>query len=413
MGVRVPSPVLLVVSLDIVCKQRGEAAVALAVRVVPGDYQKFFDRQIRAFGRQNRVRGFRRNTRSQLGVIEQQHGAEMLRKLVLRQAVDRVLDYVKAEGLALLGSVQPQVSGISWRRGDSFVIDFALDLVPPFALALDAALVVEQLQLDITAEALDRVVEELAYRHGHLAPVDGVEASTVVSGHVAGDGKREVFFYVGASWLAKHAWQGKRVGDVIALSPAFIRAAKPLQSAHLVAEAAKQQGDLPVTIMAIQRVQPLQWDQDAFRKVLRRDVASFAAFKAAVKAALVAQYQPVVDRMFRAQMRKVLLEHHAVAVAARYTQEEVDAVVWPLLVDKVVAQYGVQAAQEEVERVVQWWQQVAQERGAVLGADAKGALYQRAQRYVIQEQAMQLMQDKITVRKKAISLSALRALQCE
>lgn len=366
--------------MNVVEEKIDDLNAILRVQIAPDDYSENVNKAINNYRKQANIPGFRPG-KVPLSLIQKKYGKSILAE-ELNTVVNKSLnEFIQTNNLNILGNPLPkydeEVKG-DFNNPTDFEFVYEIGMAPDFEIALSKKNKFDYLKVDISAEMLDKEVENLARRYGSLVPGEKVGEKDMILGEfsqVGGDIKNTSTISVEfiSDEKIKKDFIGKKVGAEFTLDPRTVsKGDEDLASMLAISkeEAAALEGDFNFKITEIKTMVPAAVDQALFDKIFGEGtVKSEEELREKISTDLERMFNNDSDRIFSQSISDALIEKTDFELPDAFlkrwimasnekeiTQEELDAdydnykksLKWQLIQNKLIKDNDIKVEPNEV-----------------------------------------------------------------
>lgn len=158
--------------MNISRENTSELTAVVKIQIDPSDYQQTVDSQIADYKKKANIPGFRPG-HVPTGLIKKMYGKALMADEVNRLVSKELLEYIKKEGLNILGNPIPSEEKnipIDFDNQSSFEFFFDIGFAPDFSISMEMEDKVTNYSIIVTDKMIDDYVTDLRKRFGK--PVD-------------------------------------------------------------------------------------------------------------------------------------------------------------------------------------------------------------------------------------------------
>lgn len=362
----------------------------IVVNVSKGDYLPSFEKALKQYGKQANIPGFRKGM-VPAGLIKKMYGSSVLTDEVLRTVEKELTTYMSNEKLEIFAQPLPlpdsDARQIDVSNPSDYSFAFEIGLKPAFNLADLGSEALTFYKVEVTPEMIDEEVERQQTRNGNMTEpttVTGDEnvlnlhftetdaAGEPVTGGIEKDNSLLVKYF---NETTRPKLIGLKKDDSIVLQPsqAFDEKERDwvINDLGLAKEdPAAADKYFRTTITKIGLVEKAELNEEFFKKVYpAKEITTLEGFRDAVKDEIQAYWDSQSRNQLQHSLYHVLLDHTKVDFPEDFlkrwmltggdkqkspaeVEEEfpafADQLKWTLIVDKVVADNGIEVAEDDV-----------------------------------------------------------------
>ncbi len=373
--------------MNIVQESIGELEAVLKVELNSEDYQNRVSRELKTMQRKAQIPGFRPG-KVPFGMIQRMYGKSVLVEEVNKVLGDAVFSYIKENKLNILGhpvADHKKAETINWDDLSGFTFEYQIGLAPEVILEISDKIEVEYLTIKVDDDMVESYMTDIRKRYGKMSTPDVSEAEDVLyglfeeldpDGSVKPDGKaHKSNLYI--QYLKDEALKEQLLG-ISAGTSVDVDLMKAVESeteaASMIGAKKDELGNYsPVfrfTLESISRVEPAEMNTELYDKVVPgMGIITEEAFRGVVRDQIKQQYQSDVDKNFKNDVRKTLIEITQLPLPERFlktwlldahkdefTPEQIDQEFdsladtfrWQLIENHLIKQYELQVSPEEI-----------------------------------------------------------------
>jgi trigger factor len=373
--------------MNIVQEHTGELEAVLKVELSNEDYQERVSRELKSMQRKARIPGFRPG-KVPFGMIQKMYGKSVLVEEVNKVLGDAVFSYIKENKLNIVGhpvADHKKAETIDWDNITGFTFEYKVGLAPEVILEISSAIEVEYLTIKVDDNMVDSYLMDIRKRYGKMSSPDVSEAEDVLyglfeeldaDGELKPEGKaHKSNLYI--QYLKDETLKGQLLG-VSAGKSIDIDLMKAVESAteaaSMIGVKKEELGNYnPVfrfTLESISRVEPAELNTELYDKVVPgMGIITEEAFKGVIRDQIKQQYQTDIDKNFKNDVRKKLIEITNLPLPERFlktwlldahkdefTPEQIDQEFdnladtfrWQLIENHIIKQYELKVTPEEI-----------------------------------------------------------------
>lgn len=360
----------------------GEITVTLEEK----DYADKVSKQLKEIGRKQVVPGFRPG-HVPAGLIAKKYGAAVKYDVVNKEIADAVFNYIKENGLQVLGQPVPE-SGNDFKTEDAdFTFKFKVGLAPEIDNHVSKDLHVPYYTITVTDEMVNGQIDELRQRFGRQVPGEETDPDAVIKGTITEldeDGSvKEGGVVVEKGILSpkhfknesqKKLFEAKHVGDSVVFNPAATCDSSAVELSSMLnidkEDVENHKGDFRFDITEIIVLKPADLDQEFFDNAVGKDKAhNEEELRTAIKELLAinlandSNYRFTIDAKetvtkavgeleLPVDILKDFLTRQGKGITKENVDEEFDKMrgqlEWDLVRDNIAAKYGIKVEDDDV-----------------------------------------------------------------
>lgn len=373
--------------MNVVQESVGPLEAILKVELVKDDYQERVTKELKSMQRKAQMPGFRPG-KVPFGMVQKMYGKGVLVEEVNKILADAVYTYIKDNKLSVLGhpiADKQHAEQVDWDNLTDQTFHYYLGLAPEIDLDLSKEIEVEYHTIRVDEKMVDGHLMDLRKRYGKMITPGVSEAGDVLYGlfeemesedqtKVEGrNHKSSVYIEYIKDNDTKERLVGRKAGEAIVfdIAKATGSDAEAAAMIGLKKEDLAEKGTLyRFTVESISRNEPAELNQDFFDKLVPgRALEGEDAFRDLLRDQISQQYQADVDRHFKNQVRKKLIEITDLPLPEKFlktwlldtnkesfTEEKIDEEFdelkdtfrWQLIENHLLKKYEVKVSQQEI-----------------------------------------------------------------
>ncbi len=375
--------------MNIVQENTSELTATLKVQLTPQDYQEKVEKELKDLQKKAQMPGFRPG-KVPMGMVKKLYGKSVLAEEVNKVLIDSVYEYVKEKEINILGNPLPiheKAAEIDWDNQKDFEFYFEIGISPQINLSLSDGIEVEYHKIKIQDSIVDDTIKDIQRRYGSMTSPEVSENEDVLFGEFAeldGDGnviedglkhKSNLYTQYLKDDEAKEKLTGMKAGDAVDLDllKSIEDETEMASTLGVKKEELDQYGkNYKFTLERISRIQPAEFNEDLYKKVAPdKDIKDEAEFREFIAEQLSKQYQADVDKHFKNEAVKTLVEKANLAIpedflkrwlletnkdnkeiTPEYVEKEFDSFAdsfkWQLIENHLIKEHQIEVKHEEV-----------------------------------------------------------------
>ena len=315
--------------MNVSLQNTDKASALLTVEIYKADYEAKADKSLRQLRQKVQMPGFRPG-KVPLPLVKRMYGTSVLAEEVNKLLGEAVYDYLQNNNVDILGEPLPseQQPTIDFEKQEAFTFLFDLALTPNIAINLSKDDHWTLYEVDITDEAIQDRVNEVAQQHGSYQDLETYNGGTTLiygnlqevdaEGNPVEGGMTREDAPIMPSYMKddeqKALFQGCKAGDTIVFNPAKAWEGNATELASLlavekeVAEGVK--ADFAYTVVRMSGYVPSPINQELFDKAFppAGTITSEEAFRAKIAEQVAQNFATDSDFLFLKEAKKHLLE---------------------------------------------------------------------------------------------------------
>jgi trigger factor len=312
--------------MNIVQEKTSELTASLKIQLEKEDYKNKVESALKDLQKKASMPGFRPG-KVPMGLVKKMYGKGVLADEVNKILGDSLYSYLKENNLNILGNPLPdneKSKEIDWDGQEDFEFYYEIGLAPEINLNFDDAIVVDYHKIKVDEKLIEESIEDIRKRNGNFINPETTEESDVVFGEFAeldGDGiviedglknKSNLYIQYIKDEETKKSLIGKKIGDSLDLD--LVKSVEnDTEMASMLGvkkEELEQYGkNYQFTIERISRNEPAELNEELFAKVAPdQDIKDESTFKTFIAEQIQKQYQADVDKNFKNEAIKAILD---------------------------------------------------------------------------------------------------------
>lgn len=362
----------------------------IVVNISRGDYLPSFEKALKQYGKQANIPGFRKGM-VPAGLIKKMYGSSVFTDEVLRTVEKELTTYMSNEKLEIFAQPLPlpenDARQIDMSNPADYSFAFEIGLKPAFSLADLGSAQLTFNKVEVTPEMIDEEIERQQTRNGKMTEPETVTsdenvlnlrftetnaAGEPVEGGISKDNSLLVKYFNEAT---RPKWIGLKKGDSLVLQPSRAFEAKErewvLNDLGLNKEdAAAADKYFRAEITKVGLIEKAELDEAFFKTVYPdKEITTVEAFRDAVKSEIQAYWDNQSRSQLQHSLYHLLLDRTQIEFPEDFlkrwmqtggeqpkSQAEVEQefpsfvnqLKWTLIVDKVVADNGIEVTQDDI-----------------------------------------------------------------
>jgi trigger factor len=374
--------------MQITQENTGPLEAILKVDLQKDDYQDNVEKELKVLQKKAQMPGFRPG-KVPFGMVRKLYGKSVLVEEVNKILADAVYEHIKEKKLNILGHPVPdhELAGeVDWEAQTEFTFHYHIGLAPEVNLELDEQIEVDYYRIKVGDDVVDKYMDDLRRRYGKMSHpgVSGEEdvlygefVEMLSDDEVKPDGKvnkGNLYIKFLKDGETKSRLTGAKPGESVVMDVAK-DVGSETEIAAMIGVKKEEVGNFgPLfrfSIESISRIDPAELNEEFFEKVAPgKEITSEDALRAFVGEQVSLQYQVDVDKHFRNEVMKKLLEATALQLPENFlkkwlvdaNREEVgpeqvekefgqfaDTFRWQLIENHLVKTHDLQVSQEELD----------------------------------------------------------------
>jgi trigger factor len=302
----------------------------LNVEVNEADYKSSVDKKINEYAKTAQVKGFRPG-HVPVGYIKNIYGKSILVDEVIKVASQAVNEVIKEQNLNVVGEPKPkdEAYDIDWAKQKDFTFDYEIGFASEFAVDLAKLSAITHYEIEPSEEQVSSSIEDLKKRFGVDKEPEVSEAGDLIFGKLSQE-STEFFFQSGIPTdkikeEAKAQFIGLKKDDKITFNiQSIFETSRDLGFATGKSDedAEKLVGEFEFVVDRVSRVEPAEFNQEFFDKVLGPEKAKDETeFRDQVKAIIKENYNRESELLFDFDVEKNLLDSVSIDLPEEFLKD--------------------------------------------------------------------------------------------
>jgi trigger factor len=359
----------------------------LTITLAPEDYNEKVDSQLKKYGKQVSLPGFRPG-KVPASLVKKKFGKSVLAEEVNKLISDALYGHISDNKLDVLGNPLPKEDAqkeIDWDNPSQLEFVYEIGLAPQFELKLSNKDKFTIHKIKVDEEIINKQVEDFARRFGKLVSVDKSnekdmllgkfeqlnEAGELVEGGISHTSTVAIDFIEDKE--TKKQLTGLSVSNTIVVDPKKVSRGEADMAAMLGItkdQAANIGTNFRFTVTEVKRMEMAELNEELFKKVYGEEaaVATEQEFRTRIKTDLESMFEKDTDRLFRKNMIKQLVDSTKLSLPDEFlkrwilstnekaTSEEIEKdypsyseqLRWQLIENKLIKDNDIKVENEEV-----------------------------------------------------------------
>ncbi len=432
----------------------GSQEAVLKVQLNTEDYQDRVIKELKDMQKKAQMPGFRPG-KVPFGMIQKMYGKSVLVEEVNKLLADAVFKHIKENKLNILGhpvADHEEAEKLDWDKLNDFTFTYYIGLAPDFELDLSSGIEVDYHTILVGDDMVDSYLGDIRKRYGKMTNPGISEKDDVLFGafeeldtpeQLKAEGKiHKSSLYI--QYIKDEDLKGRLIGVkpgeqfVIDLMSAV---GSESEAASMVGvkkdELSNYSPIFRFTIESISRVEPAEMDASLYDKVAPgKGIQTEEAFRVLIREQIGMQYQQDVDKHFKNEVRKKLIEMTALplpegflkrwlldANKETFTVEEVDKEFdkladtfrWQLIENHLIKEHSLQVISQDIhdhlegyfrEQLKQYGQEDAEQsmiEGFIRNITAKEEEVKKIEEHLYEQKLLQLFKDQLILNRTELS----------
>lgn len=378
----------------------------IRVAVEPTDYQPKVDAALLEYRKKARFDGFRPG-KVPPSLVKKMYGKSIQAEEIQRLLSDTLNNYIHDNQLRILGEPLPNINSpeIDWDSQETYEFHFDIALAPDIDLHISDTDMINDYQIMITPEMIDKQIEDYTRRFGSLQPTESISEEDVVKGDLCElsdhdhehahdhDGEHDhdhhhpvhahgtlIYIKTIGDEAIKNQFLNAKVGDSLVFNP---NAAFPNETdrASLLKvsreDLSEIDTDFEFTVSEVSRFTPAEINQELFDKAFGEGtIDSTEAFRERVKEDLERQFSRESRYKFHLDAKEKLMTETHVPLPEEFlkrwmlltskdenlTREKLEQdfpafasdLKWRMIKNTIIGEQKLEASEEEIHEQAVW-----------------------------------------------------------
>lgn len=375
--------------MNIVKEQTSDLTANLTIQLNAEDYSEKVDKALKDMQKKAQMPGFRPG-KVPMGMVKKLYGKSVLVEEVNKVLVDSLYDYIKEQELNILGNPLPdneKTKEIDWDTQTDFEFVYEIGLAPEINMELNEDISVEYHKIKVEDPTIDETIADIRKRQGKFTNPETSEDEDLLYGSFAeldGDGNiiedglknsSNIYIQYIKDDKIKKSLIGLKAEDTIDID--LVKAVENETEMASMLGVKKEElenygKNYRFTVERVSRVEPAELNEELYTKIAPdAEIKDEAAFREFIREQLQKQYQADVDRNFKNEAIKTLLEKANLSLPEDFlkrwlletnkdnkeiTPEQVekefvsfaDSFKWQLIENHLIKEHKVEVKNEEV-----------------------------------------------------------------
>ncbi|MCM1110522.1 MAG: hypothetical protein NC336_04890 [Clostridium sp.] len=314
--------------MNVTLDKKEDGCALMTVSITEADYKEKVDKNLRKFGRDHTIPGFRKG-HVPFGELKRRFGRQMTSDVINEEVYNAVINYIRDNDLKILGEPVPvEVKELDTATQTDFTFEYELAMTPEIDVKIDKDLHLPFYEIEVTDEMIADQDTQLRKRFGAQVPGETVEPDALVKGVMMeldengaikeGEGSVQVLDAIVGPMFFKSKEEtdkfvGKKVDDKVVFNPSAAAGDDTAELAsmlHIDKEAAAgMKSDFEFTISEIIVVRPAELGEEYYTNVFGKDkVNNEEEYRQGIRDMIASQLIGNSRALFAAQTRETLLE---------------------------------------------------------------------------------------------------------
>ncbi|MFN8415658.1 MAG: trigger factor [Cytophagaceae bacterium] len=443
--------------MEIVLDKKSTTNATIKVQLTEADYQPKINAKLKEYGKNISLKGFRQG-KVPAQLVEKMYGKSIKVDEINHLLTESVQNYVKDQNLKIIGYPLPdqqKAQSIDWDTQSNFEFYYEIGLIPDFKYELSDKVKVTKYTIKADAAKVEETIDNMRRQYGKMDDAETASEEDYLNGdmkEVASDFETKTLLPMNR--IKKDAlslFLGKKAGDVITfdIEKIFEDASYIAYSTGLSKEeAATKKGKFTFTVTGVRRNTPAPLDQEMFDKVFGKDaVTNEADFRTRLLDTIQNNYTREAEALVARDVREYYLSNVKIDLDAEFlkrwlkvnndgkmTDEQIENDIelytkdlrWLLIRNKIGEDNSIQVDHQDVlnktkELFLQQFGMSLEAMGEEMAetidkvaqnylTSENGKNYNRTFEEVYYTKVLQLIESKITLQEKSISVDEFEKL---
>lgn len=426
---------------------------SIKISLNEADYQPKVDAKLKDYAKKVSIKGFRPG-KAPVGMVKNLYGTSLLVEEINSILNESLKTYLKEQTFKILGDPLPEEKSqekIDWKTQKEFDFEYKIGFVDSIELPLDDKLKATKYVIQVDDKLVNETIENLMSQHGNSTNPEVAEADDNVYGDLQSeDASWSKTISLPLNKLTKKLaskFIGKGKDEEVDFEAKEIKKATWTEDLNFSEEEmAHAEGNLKFVIKNINRTEAAEMNQEFFEKIFGPDsVKTEEEFVTKVKETLQANYNQESKVFTEEELKKVLVEKANIdlpedflkewllkANEGKVTVEDVEKefpayakqLTWSLISNHLATANEIKAEHEDV---IEKTKQMVREQFAASGLGSQmedsmdmfvdnylkgedGQNYMNMLTSVQNDKVLAMVQDKLTLKEKEITIDEFKEL---
>jgi len=312
--------------MNIIQENTGTLEALIKIGLTQEDYRERVSKELKSLQKKAQMPGFRPG-KVPFGMIQKMYGKSVLAEEINKVLTDALYAHIKDNKLNILGQPVPdrnQEELLDWDQLDGYMFTYRIGFAPEINLELGPEIMVDYHTIKVDDEMLENSLQDILRRFGKRINPGSAAAGDILNGGMQEmesedqpkqDGHQcttGIFIDFIRDEETKNKLIGFKPGDSIVMD--LLKAVESEAEAASILKVKKE--DLPAygplfrfTLDSITRLEPAEMNEELYEQVAPgKGIQSEEAFRELIRADIGRQYQADIDKHFRNEVRKKLIE---------------------------------------------------------------------------------------------------------
>ncbi|NVK48894.1 MAG: trigger factor [Cyclobacteriaceae bacterium] len=439
--------------MEITLDKHSANQASIKIKLTEADYQTKVDAKLKDYAKKVNIKGFRPG-KAPLGMVKNIYGTSVLVDEINNILGESLNNYLKEQTFRILGDplpVEKVEEKIDWKNQKDFDFEYKIGFIENFELPIDQSIKASKYSIKVDDKLVDETVANLKSQYGKSTNPETAEAGDHVYGDLAAkEGEFSKTVSLDLSKITKKLadkFIGKGKDEVIEFAAKDVKKGQWEEAFGLNEEETSAISDnLTFTIKNVNRTEEAQMDQEFFDKIFGPDqVKSEEEFLNKVRETLQSSYDREAKVFTEEELKKILVEKANLdlpeaflkewllkANDGKVTEQDVEnefpvyarQLVWSLVSNEIARANEIKAEHQDV---IEKTKEMIREQFASSGLGAsmedsmdlfvdnylkgnEGQNYMNMLTSVQNDKVLDFVQEKISLKEKAISLDEFKEL---
>lgn len=439
--------------MEITLDKHSANQASIKIKLTEADYQTKVDAKLKDYAKKVNIKGFRPG-KAPLGMVKNIYGTSVLVDEINNILGESLNNYLKEQTFRILGDplpVEKVEEKIDWKNQKDFDFEYKIGFIENFELPIDQSIKASKYSIKVDDKLVDETVANLKSQYGKSTNPETAETGDHIYGDLAAkEGEFSKTVSLDLSKITKKLadkFIGKGKDEVIEFASKDVKKGQWEEAFGLNEEETSAISDnLTFTIKNVNRTEEAQMDQEFFDKIFGPDqVKSEEEFLNKVRETLQSSYDREAKVFTEEELKKILVEKANLdlpeaflkewllkANDGKVTEQDVEnefpvyarQLVWSLVSNEIARANEIKAEHQDV---IEKTKEMIREQFASSGLGASmedsmdlfvdnylkgndGQNYMNMLTSVQNDKVLDFVQEKISLKEKAISLDEFKEL---
>lgn len=316
--------------MEIKFEKTGDARGVIEVQITESDYSSQVDKQLKEYGKNHVIPGFRKGHVS-LPELKKRFGRAVKSDVINDVVFKGVFDYIRENNIKVLGQPLPESSKEIDLKETAYTFKYDVAVWPELNIVIDKSVTLPFFTIEVTDQMIDEQDKQLCERFGTQGPGEEADERALIKGtimEVGEDGSVrtdenavQVIDGIVAPFLFKDKAQaekfmGRHVGDKVVFNPYAASEGNTAELSSMLGvdkeKAAELKADFEVAISEIIVAKPAEHNQDFYDNVFGPDkVHNEEEYRNALRTMIASSLMPNSMSLFNVDARDYLVDEYA------------------------------------------------------------------------------------------------------